>query len=85
MKQSLRNIWTIGKREFKSYFESPIAYVFIVVFLVLLGSLTFFVSDYFREGEGKANLQAFFVWHPWMYLFLYFPRHPEKSSPSYGA
>ena len=67
---SPRNTWIIGKREFRSYFESPIAYVFMIVFLFMLGILTFMVSDYFRDGEGSTDLQAFFMWHPWMYLFL---------------
>jgi ABC-2 type transport system permease protein len=62
------NILTIAKRELRGYFSSPVAFVFIVIFLLLSGFFTFMVSGFFDRGE--ANLQAFFVWHPWLYLFL---------------
>ncbi len=62
------HIWTIAKRELSGYFESPIAYVFIVIFLLLAGFFTFMVTGFF--GRGEANLEPFFVWHPWLYLFL---------------
>jgi ABC-2 type transport system permease protein len=65
---ALRNIFTIAKREVTSYFSSPIAYVFIVIFLLLAGFFTFMVGGFFERGQ--ANLQAFFGWHPWLYLFL---------------
>jgi ABC-2 type transport system permease protein len=64
----MSNIWSIGKREFKSYFASPVAYVFIVIFLLLTGFFTFNVGRFFDRNE--ASLAAFFVWHPWLYLFL---------------
>ena len=63
-----RNILTIAKREVTSYFASPIAYVFIVIFLLLAGFFTFMVGGFFERGQ--ANLQTFFAWHPWLYLFL---------------
>jgi ABC-2 type transport system permease protein len=65
---ALRNIFTIAKREVTSYFASPIAYVFIVIFLLLSGFFTFMVGGFFQRGQ--ANLQSFFGWHPWLYLFL---------------
>ena len=65
---ALAHIVTIAKRELVSYFESPIAHVFIVIFLLLEGFFTFMVSDFFERGE--ANLEPFFAWHLWLYLFL---------------
>ena len=62
------NIITIAKRELRGYFSSPVAFVFIVIFLMLSGFFTFMVAGFFERGE--ANLQAFFAWHPWLYLFL---------------
>lgn len=68
MNESWRNIWTIAKRELGGYFNSPVAYVFIVIFLLLNGFFTFMLGGFFERGE--ANLNAFFLWHPWLYLFL---------------
>ena len=65
---ALAHIGTITKRELVSYFASPIAYVFIVIFLLLAGFFTFMVAGFFERGE--ANLDSFFVWLPWLYLFL---------------
>lgn len=62
------NTLNIFSREWKEYFESPIAYVFLVVFLMLLGFLTFFVSNFYETGQ--ADLRPFFFWHPWVYLLL---------------
>ena len=59
---------TIVRRELAAYFTSPLAYVFIVIFLVLAGSLTFYVGAWLERGQ--ADLRAFFQWHPWLYLFL---------------
>jgi ABC-2 type transport system permease protein len=59
---------TIFRRELAAYFATPLAYVFIVVFLVLSGSLTFFLGGFFERGQ--ADLQPFFGFHPWLYLFL---------------
>ncbi|MFM7100781.1 MAG: ABC transporter permease, partial [Verrucomicrobiota bacterium] len=66
--ESLRNIWTIAKRELVGYFNSPVAYVFIVIYLLLNGFFTFMLGGFFERGE--ANLNSFFTWHPWLYLFL---------------
>lgn len=62
------NIITIFKRELHSYFSTPIAYVFIVIFLLLSNVFTFYLGNFF--GRGQADLQAFFTFHPWLYLFL---------------
>jgi len=62
------NIFTIFKRELSGYFETPVAYVFIVVFLLLTGMFTFYIGNFYEAGQ--ANLEAFFMWHPWIYLFL---------------
>jgi ABC-2 type transport system permease protein len=64
----MRNVLTIFRREFVSYFTTPLAYVFIVIFLVMAGMLTFFVGNFF--GRGQADLQPFFAFHPWLYLVL---------------
>src|SRR5437870_6320651 len=65
---SLGHIVGIAKREVRGYFSSPVAFVFIVIFLLLSGFFTFMVAGFFERGE--ATLQAFFWWHPWLYLFL---------------
>src|SRR3954471_19906405 len=62
------NIRTIAKREIGGYFASPVAYVFIVIFLLLTGFFTFMAGGFFERGE--ASLVSFFLWHPWLYLFL---------------
>lgn len=64
----IRNTNAMIKRELASYFESPVAYVFMVVFLMLIGFLTFFVSRFYESGQ--ADLRGFFFWHPWMFLIL---------------
>ncbi|HWB48388.1 MAG TPA: ABC transporter permease subunit [Stellaceae bacterium] len=64
----ISNTLTICRRELGGYFATPLAYVFIVIFLVLAGVLTFFVGDFFERGQ--ADLQAFFTFHPWLYLVL---------------
>ena len=62
------NIKAVTKRELGGYFTSPIAYVFLVIFLLLTGFFTFTVGNFFERGE--ASLVSFFTWHPWLYLFL---------------
>ena len=64
----MRNTWIIAKRELLGYFNSPVAYVFTVIFLLLIGFFTFMMGGFFRTDE--ASLAAFFVWHPWLYMFL---------------
>jgi ABC-2 type transport system permease protein len=67
-KEDFRPIATIAKRELSGYFASPVAFVFIVIFLLLSGFFTFMVAGFFQRGQ--ANLETFFTWHPWFYLFL---------------
>ena len=67
---ALANIKTITKRELGAYFSSPLAYVFIVIFLLLTGFFAFAVRPTLFD-RGEASLAAsFFFWHPWFYLFL---------------
>lgn len=64
----MNNCWVIIKRELGAYFSTPLAYVFIVIFLALSGALTFFMGAFFERGQ--ADLNSFFSFHPWLYLFL---------------
>lgn len=59
---------TLFKRELSSYFATPVAYVFIVIFLLLSGSFTFYLGGFYERGQ--ADLEPFFQYHPWLYLFL---------------
>ena len=68
MSDFLRNTSGILLREFGGYFGSPVAYVFIVIFLMLCGFFTFSLSHFYEIGQ--ADLRAFFEWHPWIFLFL---------------
>jgi ABC-2 type transport system permease protein len=65
---NIYNYLAVFKREIKSYFQSPVAYVFMVVFLVLTGFLTFMVTRYYERQA--ADLQPFFFWLPWVFLLL---------------
>lgn len=64
----VRNTLVIYRRELAAYFSTPLAYVFIVIFLALTGAFTFYLGNFFERGQ--ADLQAFFAYHPWLYLFL---------------
>lgn len=64
----LANVATITRRELAAYFLTPIAYVFIVIFLILSGVFTFYLGGFFDRGQ--ADLAPFFGFHPWLYLFL---------------
>jgi ABC-2 type transport system permease protein len=55
-------------RELESYFATPLAYVFIVIFLLATGAFTFYVGGLFERGQ--ADLQPFFAFHPWLFLFF---------------
>src|SRR6201992_4106113 len=63
-----RYIWPIFKREFAAYFATPLAYVFIVIFLLAMGAFTFYVGRFY--DNNIADLSVFFGFHPWLYLFL---------------
>ena len=58
----------ILKRELLAYFRSPVAYVFIVIFLVANAGCTFLLGNYYDSQQ--ASLELFFLFHPWLYLFL---------------
>jgi len=64
----MNSIMAIYKRELGSYFSTPVAYVFIVIFLMLAGVFTFYLGGLYERGQ--ADLQAFFNYLPWLYLFL---------------
>jgi ABC-2 type transport system permease protein len=61
-------IAALFRRELQSYFATPVAYVFIVIFLLLMGAFTFYLGGFYERGQ--ADLGAFFNYHPWLYLFL---------------
>jgi ABC-2 type transport system permease protein len=61
-------IKALFKRELHSYFATPVAYVFIVIFLMLMGVFTFYLGGFYERGQ--ADLRPFFDFHPWLYLFL---------------
>jgi len=64
----MKYIWPIFKREFVAYFATPLAYVFIVIFLFAMGAFTFYIGNFYENGI--ADLSVFFGYHPWLYLFL---------------
>lgn len=64
----MRNFNAIFKREFASYIHSPVIYVFLIFFLILNGVFTMKLGQFYETGQ--ADLRIFFMWHPWLYLFL---------------
>ncbi|MEJ0025140.1 MAG: ABC transporter permease subunit [Rhizomicrobium sp.] len=64
----MNQVWPIFKREFAAYFATPLAYVFIVIFLFAMGAFTFYVGRFY--DNNIADLSVFFGYHPWLYLFL---------------
>jgi ABC-2 type transport system permease protein len=64
----MKGLSTIFRRELNAYFATPVAYVFIVIFLVLVGVFTFYVGGFYERGQ--ADLDPFFQFHPWLYMFL---------------
>jgi ABC-2 type transport system permease protein len=64
----MSQLWTIFRRELRGYFATPLAYVFIVIFLVLAAVFMFQLGGFFERGQD--DLQSFFRWHPWIYLVL---------------
>jgi ABC-2 type transport system permease protein len=69
MNTTLGNITAIAKRELTGYFASPVAYVFLVIYLLLAGFFTFTVGLAFFE-LNQASMVTFFRWQPWLFLFL---------------
>ena len=64
----MKNIKAIFKRELSAYFSTPVAYVFIVIYLFLTGIFTFYLGAFYERNQ--ADLEPFFRFHPWLYLFL---------------
>ena len=64
----MRNVGLILRRELASYFATPLAYIFIFIFLLLANAFTFYLGDFYQRGQ--ADLKPFFAFHPWLYLFL---------------
>jgi ABC-2 type transport system permease protein len=64
----MRNVGIIVRRELASYFATPLAYVFILIFLVLASAFTFYLGGFYERGQ--ADLDPLFTFHPWLYLFL---------------
>jgi ABC-2 type transport system permease protein len=58
----------IARREFLAYFATPLAAVFLVIFLFLAGLFTFNIGGLYERGQ--ADLRPFFQYHPWLFLFL---------------
>lgn len=68
MKRFLANVGVVVRRELASYFATPVAFVFIVIFLIMSGAFTFYLGGFYEREI--ADLQPFFQFHPWLYLFL---------------
>lgn len=64
----MRNVYAIAKREFLAYFATPLAFIFIVIFLAVMGAFTFYLGGFFNSNQ--ADLRPFFSFHPWLYLLL---------------
>lgn len=64
----MHNTWVVFKRELGSYFTTPIAYVFLVIFLFLNGIFGFYIGHFLQRNQ--ADLMSFFSLHPWLYLVL---------------
>ena len=64
----MRNVAIIMRRELASYFATPLAYLFLLIFLVLANLFTFYLGQFFERGQ--ADLNSFFSYQPWLFLFL---------------
>ncbi len=67
-KESITNIRVVFGRELAGYFNSPVAYVFLFFFLIVIGFFSFYISRFYEAGQ--ADLRGFFQWHPWIFMFL---------------
>ncbi len=68
MKAFLQGMHTVMRRELSAYFATPVAWVFIVIFTILAAAFTFYLGGFYQRG--LADLEPFFRFHPWLYLFL---------------
>jgi ABC-2 type transport system permease protein len=64
----MNGMWAVFKRELASYFTTPVAYVFILIFLIVASAFTFYLGNFYERGQ--ADLASFFTFHPWLFLFL---------------
>jgi len=64
----MHNMMVVFKRELAGYFTTPIAYIFMIIFVFLSGIFAFYIGNFFNRGQ--ADLFSFFTFHPWLYLFL---------------
>lgn len=64
----MRQAWIITKRELYAYFATPMAFVFIAIFVAMTGAFTFYIGRFFDRNQ--ASLETFFSFHPWLYLLL---------------
>jgi ABC-2 type transport system permease protein len=68
MNRTVNAVSNVMRRELAGYFTTPVAWVFIVIFLVMAGAFTFYIGAFY--DRGIADLDPFFTFHPWLYLFL---------------
>ena len=72
LKLDLSGTWTglkaAWRREISAYFATPLAYVFVAIFLLVLGIFTWDLSRFF--DTGAADLEPFFYWHPWLFMLF---------------
>src|SRR5210317_1622408 len=68
MGNAINPVLNVTRRELSGYFSTPVAWVFIVIFLVMSGVFTFYIGSFYERGI--ADLEPFFQFHPWLYLFL---------------
>jgi ABC-2 type transport system permease protein len=68
MNKYFNKVYIIFDREFRGYFRTPLASIFLLVFLALSSGMTFFLGRFFERDQ--ADLIAFFSWHPWLFLIL---------------
>jgi ABC-2 type transport system permease protein len=68
MSNAFSSVINVTRRELSGYFSTPVAWVFIVIFLVMAGVFTFYIGNLY--ARGIADLDPFFQFHPWLYLFL---------------
>ena len=64
----MNELLAVFRRELGGYFATPLAFIFIVIFLFTMGAFTFYLGGYYESGQ--ADLTIFFNFHPWLYLFL---------------
>ncbi|MEE4638645.1 MAG: ABC transporter permease subunit [Wenzhouxiangella sp.] len=64
----MNNLAVVLRRELASYFATPVAYVFIVIYLIMSAVFTFYLGGFYERE--LADLEPFFRFHPWLYLFL---------------